>query len=147
MKDLNEVLKFLNEIPNINAGGCGISALTVYKWLKKNNSLSDDFAIIYLHYWDDGDAELNSKFLSGKSEEATACSHAIFRYNGKLYDSDGLHNIGARAVRQVTIDAEQIDRFMEASLTADNWNPRFIRAQAIPLISKKVGVELDLVQC
>ena len=147
MKDLNQVLKFLNEIPNINAGGCGISALTVYKWLKKNNSLSDDFAIIYLHYWDDGDAELNSKFLSGKSEEATACSHAIFRYNGKLYDSNGTTELDVRTVKQLVIKAEQIDMFMEASLTADNWNPRFIRAQAIPLISKKVGVELDLVQC
>jgi len=145
MKDLNQVLEFLNEIPCINQGGCGISALAVYRWLKKNNSLSDDFAIIYLHYWDNNDMELNNNFISGESKVATSCSHAIFRYNGKLYDSNGIHRgVDVSTTNHVVITVKDIERFMRASLSVSNWNTCFSREQAIPLINKKLQVDLEL---
>ena len=145
MKDLNQVLEFLNEIPCINQGGCGISALAVYRWLKKNNSLSDDFAILYLHYWETSDMVLNNNFLSGESKKATSCSHAIFRYNGVLYDSNGIHEVDVATTNHVVIPSKDVERFMKSSLADSRWNSMFSREQAIPLININLEVDLELV--
>ena len=144
MKTLNDVLNFLSDIPTINQGGCVISAFAVYKWLKKNNSLSDDFAILYLHYWDSDDMEVNTAFLSGESEEVTSCSHAIFRYNGKLYDSNGEHSIQPGTVYTLEITVEHIDRFVQASLKSYNWNSSFNRHRFVPQIEKELELELEV---
>jgi hypothetical protein len=142
--DLNEVLDFLDEIPRINAGGCGISALSVYKWLKANDKLSEDFAILYLHYWEESDYETNSKFIKGTTDRAVACSHAIFRYNGKTYDSSGRVKPRMGIVGHVEITPEHIERFMKASLASEDWNPAFSRAAYVPYIETALGIDLTL---
>ena len=40
IKTLKQVQKFLSNIPNINRGGCGISALALYRWLENNGNIS-----------------------------------------------------------------------------------------------------------
>lgn len=144
MKTLEQVLEFLDNIPNINSGGCGISALAVYKWLKKNDALSEDFAIVYLHRWDTYDRDTNRSFLKGENDNATACSHAIFRYNGVYYDSEGKNESSVRDDNSVIIPAEHVERFMKASLKDGNWNTSFNRAKGVKVIESNLGIELDV---
>lgn len=146
MKTLNEVLEFLDEIPAINSGGCGISAYSVYLWLKKNNSLSEDFAIIYLHNWDMKDLMTNRKFVENKGKKAVACSHAIFRYDGVYYDSTGVSSRYVGEDNSVVIPTEHVDRFMKASLMSNDWNPMFRRDIFLPVIEDNLGVELGLTE-
>ena len=49
---------FLNDIPSINIGGCGISALSLYRWLKKENELKD---VKFVYLYDDKNDYLNNK--------------------------------------------------------------------------------------
>lgn len=37
IETLDDVTKYLNDIPFINSGGCGVSALAIARWLHKNN--------------------------------------------------------------------------------------------------------------
>lgn len=144
MKSLQEVLDFLDNIPAINSGGCGVSAYAVYKWLEKNNSLSEDFAIIYLHRWGMGDMRTNKKFLKGKSDRAVACSHVVFRYLGMYYDSEGVYIKHIDQDTSVYIEAKDVDRFMKASLASNDWNRRFQRKQHVPSIEENLGIELGI---
>ena len=52
--DLESVLDVLNNIPAINQGGCGISALAIYRWCKKNGvSVSDNpFVVLCEDEWE-----------------------------------------------------------------------------------------------
>jgi phosphotransferase system glucose/maltose/N-acetylglucosamine-specific IIC component len=44
-----EVRDYLSGIPAISRGGCGVAALAMYLWLKKNNKLSDGFEFVLLY--------------------------------------------------------------------------------------------------
>lgn len=44
---LNSVQNFLNNIPNINYGGCGISALAMYLYSEKNFGIKPKIFFIY----------------------------------------------------------------------------------------------------
>ena len=46
--DLQEALACLNSIPNINRGGCGLSALAIYRWCKKNGIEVSDRPFVVL---------------------------------------------------------------------------------------------------
>ena len=48
VKTFDEVLNFLSNIPSINCGGCGISALAMYRWLKKHGKTTEETAFYYL---------------------------------------------------------------------------------------------------
>lgn len=50
MKQLKEIREFLNKIPNINAGGCGISTLSMYLYAKKK--LNKKFDIFDINFGD-----------------------------------------------------------------------------------------------
>jgi hypothetical protein len=47
-KDINELREFLQTIPRLNSGGCGISALVMFRWMKKYNWKPDIMVMITL---------------------------------------------------------------------------------------------------
>lgn len=130
----SELLVFLNSIPRINNGGCAISALTIYRWLKARKEKAQ---IVY--YYDD-DAmyckEQNS-YLKRRMyhAEPNGCSHAYVKYNGKLYDSLGWHIDN----RKHHILSEQ---FAVVTINeARNWVKSFNRSHVVT-IQHYTGVDL-----
>ena len=92
------------------------------------------------------DLTTNRKFIEKKGKKAVACSHAIFRYEGAYYDSNGLSDRYVSEDNSVVIPTEHVDRFMKASLMSNDWNPRFRRDVFLPVIEDKLGVELGLTE-
>jgi len=95
MKNLKQVQGFLNNIPNINSGGCGIAALAIYRWLKQNNQLTKDTKFVY-YYFSEDRSEIsynhylnNSNVLENNNGEPEACAHAGIYYRRKYLDSNG----------------------------------------------------------
>ena len=134
--EIDQVQKYLNSIPNINAGGCGISALSIYRWLKKNNKL-DDTKFIYL-YREKYRYLNNSSILKKKNGKPQAPSHIALLYDGQFIDSSGEIKLTYGWVQ--IIDEEE---FLKETLNnLNDWNNMFDRNN-IPKIEGYLGIDLS----
>ena len=100
--ELIEVRNFLNEIPCINAGGCGISALAMYIYSKKNFNKIPKIIFTYreIYY-----LNINNKFLSSDSAFAIPPAHALLKYEDKYFDSNEIINKPTRPFEhEITIN-------------------------------------------
>jgi hypothetical protein len=136
-KSLQEVQDFLRDLPFVNQGGCGLSALAMYRWLKKHGMagrktcfyLLNDTASLHRN---------NKKYLSNKGGQPCACGHAVLHYKGRYYDCHGEYDIKKYKYR-LKID----ERFMvEALNNLSSWNSDFPRDLLQPRIEKKLGISL-----
>lgn len=141
-KTLKGVLGFLNRIPYINFGGCGISALAIYKWLEKRDQLKEDTRIVY-YYNDENDYKTNYRLAKTrrkyKSELPLAPSHAVLWHDGKYIDSAGENN--------EYFNYEQYIKNPEFVLQSINnkgdWNWTFDRCN-IPKIESGLDIKLNI---
>lgn len=80
--------EIINSIPCINFGGCGISALSMYRWIKKYQQI-DDMSFTFLYSDNDGFSH-NEQILSGKNHSSVlfAPTHVILRIEGFFIDSN-----------------------------------------------------------
>ena len=49
LTSFEELREFLDSVPNINRGGCGVSVYAMYCLLEKQKQLKPDTKIIYIH--------------------------------------------------------------------------------------------------
>lgn len=124
-KDFNEVRNFLDGIPFINNGGCGISALAMYKWLKKNK-LDVDCKFVALYENNQEECyENNCRVLRTKKGNAMAMSHMAICNAGVTMDSSEILSIDRWKIVQF-FDAEW---FMVNMLNnRGSWNNLFDRS-------------------
>ena len=124
MQTFQEVRDYLAEIPNIHRGGCGHSALAMYKWLEKNNELVEDTRIVYLYCHQTGNYETNSKALEGNGE-FVAPSHVVLAHKGQHIDakSDHAYNGWFDEESHTLNDVQELI----TTFGAPNWNDNFDR--------------------
>jgi hypothetical protein len=141
---LESILNCLDSIPKINSGGCGISALAIYRGCKKNGIEISDRPFIFL--WRAGDeweAQTNDAMLSeGKIDLVEVPSHIMIEVHDGNYDSTGLQD----DVYPYTVRQEY--KLSEAELLnvvnrVDGWNDSFKRARHIGKIELGLGVDLS----
>lgn len=136
---LKQVQKFLSKIPDINEGGCGISALSIYRWLEKNN-IKDNNKFIFLYNAGEKKEYLNNrKVLRNGEGKATAPLHCCILHEGKFIDCDGGIDIGKYNWVQI-IDEEQFIK--KAINNVGTWNDCFNRKH-IGKIGKKLNIDLS----
>lgn len=150
MNKFDEVRSMLNDIPNINAGGCGIAALAMARWIKKNAKSSQLKTVYVMGHHDIITYTANSNHLINKHNTPMACYHI-----GLI-----LYDLVNRT--QCTIDSGNtfhmwsypyLNTFTEDSvlITAINqvhtWNTDFNRRKFVPIISEMLGISLDDVDC
>lgn len=140
MKTLKSVQNVLNSICDINYGGCGISALAMYRWLKNNNKLKGNESFTYLYISFDNCFYENDPILKKEVDRRlSSCSHIMLNRGGKHYDSEG-SNVKSRFTRKhKKITEEQLIE----SLNFGEWNDTFDRETYIPFIEKKLNVDLS----
>lgn len=80
MKNLNDIKNELDCIPAINWGGCGLSALAMYRWLKDNDKLVGDEFFVFLYVDYDHNFETNDKILSKPRSRKKWGQHHISCY-------------------------------------------------------------------
>ncbi len=142
MKTLTDVRKYLDNVPEINSGGCAIAALAMYLWLEKTGTLADDTCIVYMYrdyskraYMD------NKKVIDGKSNNGNACSHAFLFHNGEYIDTEEV--LEKKPKYKYTQKIPFTDKFFKLSLQSDNWNWMFKREHWVPRIEKKLKINIS----
>lgn len=137
-KQLRKICKILDEVENINCGGCGISALAMYRALHKlDKTIKPRFAYLYYEY-ERADFEHNAKaYANNELDDLCVPSHVVFEFNGKLWDSTGRVNKYPIVQRNINLKA-----LMATINNVDKWNTWFDRKEEIPLIESNLQIKL-----
>jgi len=137
VNNLKNARKTLNKIPHINCGGCGISALALARWIKKNQP--ENKAKIIFMYSEDKVNLYNrneAKLLIGNTEELFAPNHACIFYNNLYIDSNCFFKRSDFKFFQ-EIKSEQL--LLDAINNIGTWNEDFKRENIT-----KIEILLDI---
>lgn len=138
-RTLFSVRRKLSNIPNINIGGCGISALAMYRWIKKHNP--NAMVVFYFDNYEGDIFKANQKYFTKKRGKPKAPKHIFIGYNGKLFDCEKSFE------PEKTNDVYLLTTINEHDLVAainnkHTWNPIFNR-EYVDRIEQEVGVDLS----
>jgi len=135
------VQDFLNEIPAINYGGCGLSAYSMFLWLQKNNMLTEDTQIVFLHHhYSEKDFQTNQSFYLQGIGNPVAPEHVVIYRNGKYIDSSGVYTRANEYSFKLAVSLDRAENFLVNSLNDNNWNSWFNRPCVAPMIEKELGI-------
>lgn len=135
------VQEWLNEIDCINAGGCGISAYAMFLWLKKNNMLTDDVKVVFLHhYYSASDFATNQDFYLYGVGSPVAPEHVVLMRKGVMVDSSGVFTKADQYDYNLAVSIEKAEDFLVNSLNDNNWNSWFDRPHQVSRIERKLGI-------
>lgn len=148
---LDEIRQFLNNIKNINRGGCGVAAYSMYCYLEKTKQLLPDTQIIYIHREWDNDYNDNESFIQNNSGECRSATHVILKHNNKYIDSVNectdeyifLSDFFGtdEEFKFLHIPQYFTHSFMKKSLKEGCWNPLFDRSN-VKKIEKQFRIKV-----
>ena len=135
-----DVREFLTNISCINCGGCGLSALVMYRWLKKYNKLPEGTKILFLE--NDLSNHLNNKeCMSNKEGILKAPSHIVIVLEDTYMDCA---NIQYNVAQRYDFILEVAEEYLVACLNnIFSWNYMFDRNEAISEITSKLHIDLS----
>ena len=140
---LSTALNRLNKIETISMGGCGISALAIYRWCKANNIQIKDrpFVFLWSGYYKQ-DAERNDTLLSeGRISDVEVPSHVVIRLYGTEFDSEGDNAGTSWNIHQTYLLNET--ELLTIINESNGWNAMFDREELVPEIEQALGVDLS----
>ena len=139
LSTFNEVRNFLNNIDSINCGGCGISALAMYRWLKKHGLTTEQTAFYYLE--NDEDRHNNNKsYFSNKDVALIAPCHVVLYHNDQTIDCNGFKSINSYDYQLLEKSEEFLIKMIN---NIHSWNCAFRRKENVPKIAKTLGISLS----
>ncbi len=140
MKKLREVTTFLSCIEAINAGGCGIAALAIYKWMEKNAiEMLKDIEIVFL-YNDSWEYNTNCSRIQDGENCLIVPAHIILRTSkGKEIDA---HCTWNGRETEHTVGIQHLINTINTPVS-NGWNNWFDRKENIKKIAKKLDISLD----
>jgi hypothetical protein len=139
LNTFDEVRNFLNNIENINCGGCGISALAMYRWLKKHGQTTDQTAFYFLEN-DEDNHKNNMQYHSNKEIVLKASCHVVLYHNDQTIDSNGYKPISSYEYQLL----EKSEEFLLAMInTIWSWNYKFERKKHVKKIAKTLEIDLS----
>ena len=143
MENLNDVRDFLSEMPYINSGGCGISALAMYYWLGKKNRLNNDTKFVLLcRSFNSELHKLNNN--SGKKTLPNLLyvpNHICLKYNGKYIDCDS-NCIDKNYDYKLEIDLTNLMDIINNPHPNSGWNIAFDRRK-VKFIEDTLEIDLS----
>ena len=135
------VQEYLDKVDCINAGGCGISAYAMFLWLQKNNMLTDDVKVVFLHhYYSSSEFVNNQDFYLYGVGSPVAPEHVVLMRNGGMVDSSGVFTKTNDYDYNLAVSIDKAEDFLINSLNDDNWNSWFDRPSIVPMIEKDLGI-------
>lgn len=142
--NLKDIQSYLDMIPCINSGGCGISALSLYQWLI-NNNVKEKIQFIYLYRDRDYNFSNNDKILSNKRSKKTlqAPSHVMLNIGKYFIDSTGSYiTLDKEYYKEMHININKM-QLINCIKSAPNWNEFFNRYTNVPKIEKLLSIDLS----
>jgi len=146
LQSLKSTLKFLNCVPAINTGGCGISALAIYRWCRANDICVSDRPFTFV--WRNGnewESSNNDELLeNGELDLVEVPNHIVIELYKGLYDSNGQQNDNCHPFI-VHQEYKLNEKELLAVINRPNggWNSSFRRARQIPEIENKLNIDLS----
>jgi len=142
--ELQPYLEFLNAIPNINAGGCGIAAYCLSRMLDEEHDIQSNIIMLF----DDGDGISVVNNINGLTNseinELSSCSHVICESNGVFFDTKGEFSINRlfKSYKYILrCDQEEMHSIIKYG---KGWNSEFEREQWIEEIEDFFEFKLNL---
>lgn len=141
MKKLQDVIDFLSDIPDINAGGCGIAALAIYRWMEKNASkMLENIEIVFL-YNDDWQYDTNCTRIRCGECSLVVPAHVVLRDVISEYEYDAKCAWMGRK-QEHTVDVQHL--ITTINIPVENgWSPWFKRKENVEKIAKKLKISLS----
>jgi hypothetical protein len=137
------VLEYLNNIDCINFGGCGISALAMYRWLKKHGKVNEDTGFYFFEEDEDNDNN-NREYFTNKNVQLRASTHVVLVHNDKFIDSHGVLDEDELMSEYEYRIFEHSEEFLLAMINnVTSWNYRFDRLVNVQKIAKKLDIDLS----
>ena len=135
-----DVKEFLSNIDYINSGGCGLSALVMYRWLKKYDKLTEDIKIIFLDN-DEYNYKNNKECMTNKQGTLKAPSHIVMLVDSFHIDCAGVqYNVAQRY--DYILEVEE-DYLVNSLNNLSTWNNMFDRNEAISVIENDLHIDLS----
>lgn len=148
MAELKDLVVALNqqirkEIPEINAGGCGVFALLMSKQLIKlgyNPSIG-----IMLSMWGDCSVEIkktvlnnvmNNKHVRPSDKKETSFAHCCIMVDGLTFDGKDLNDSFKERWGNYPIAGQYTIEEMELALKIGSWNSDYSRRKRNPTLRK-----------
>ena len=137
--------KILGKIPNINAGGCGVSAYAMYLYLKKHGCLNDFQVILLDEYFTKDEHKQNLAFVEGKSSKSNGAAHIAVTFDGGKTIQDAKGVVDDTFEYTLLVPSHKTEAYFNALFTAKvRWNSAFNMHESIPVIEKKLGIKLGI---
>ena len=140
-KLINEI-KVLNEIPNLNRGGCGYSAIAIYRYIKQNYRYKSIKLVVLNDYESDHDNTIRFVDTKGRLGELYA-SHIVVKLNNSIHiDSKGLYSVNRHNYGIELNKSEH--KILYLALKRFQWNPDFDRRNVNKVLSLTNPLQLTL---
>lgn len=144
-----DVQAAINQVPNINCGGCGIAALAMARWIKKNDSNWMTYLFVMGHN-DVGSFKLNAQVLAKDTElPPTSAAHiGLIVYDHrtdtqKIVDCNSVYNMLAYDYVNTFHDESVL---LKAINRVDHWNTAFNRNN-VAIIANVLDIDLSDIDC
>lgn len=144
-----DVQAAINQVPNINQGGCGIAALAMARWIKKNNPNWMTYLFVMGHD-DVGAFKLNAEVLANTTKlEPTSASHiGLIVYDHekntqKIVDCNTIFNM----LQYKYVNTFHSEKVLLKSINrVDHWNKDFDRIN-VASIANVLDIDLSDIDC
>ncbi len=134
-----DVQNFLSKIEFISCGGCGISALAMYRWLKKHGKVTEQTAFYYLE--NDFDRYNNNReYYANKEIALIAPCHVVLYHNDQTIDCDGFKPISGYYYQLLEKSEEFLIKMIN---NVNSWNTAFSRKDHVKNIAKTLSIDLS----
>ena len=129
------VRHFLGKVPNINLGGCGISALVLFDHARAAG-LEPKIIFGYIP-WAGGFDE-NQEYKRGIRPHAESAAHIFISIGDKDHDSEGEYEREGHW----KFDSQITREHLVNAIRHGGWNPCFEREKWLPKIEQFIGYKL-----
>ena len=127
-------LEKLDNVPNVNYGGCAIAAYALVEWLKSKGIHAH---VVYLFEGYDEEARDNLEY----GIKPDSCGHAVVALDNVYYDSRGVYTMGDGRY-ELALTLEQ-DTVMHSIKYAASWNLAFNRETGVPAINRILDTAIE----
>lgn len=144
VKTLDDVRNFLDRISCINSGGCGISALAMYRWVKKNMPEHAKKSMFHFFHRDKEGYQNNKSLIKNNSYDSTNISipaHIGFEIKKVTEIIDSCRNV-FKEQYGYAVKTSSEDVLINAINNVNDWNYSFSREESVPVI--EAGLDIDL---
>ena len=137
MNKIEKSFKKINDIPELNYGGCLIAAYSVYRKVINNPNVR---VVQLSKYSNDFEISHNKEFIAGKESKPMPGYHfGITINNGEtIYDSNGIYT---NHVNFYIIPRHKTHEFCKKAILGPYWNNSFNRRH-VPEILKKLKITI-----